>query len=65
MTAYKDVEKRKVYQKLWAREKAIKKRAIILEPIIEPIVEIRTAAVVESMNSEELDIVQSRKIVRQ
>jgi hypothetical protein len=30
MTAYKDIEKRKLYQKLWAREKAIKKKAVIL-----------------------------------
>jgi hypothetical protein len=38
MRAYKDIEKRKLYQKLWAREKAIKKKAMILEPIIEPII---------------------------
>lgn len=34
MTAYKDIEKRKMYQKLWAREKAIKKKAMISEPVI-------------------------------
>jgi hypothetical protein len=54
MTAYKDIEKCKMYQKLWAREKAIKKKAMISEPIIvesvveiaEPIVEI-TEPIVE------------------
>jgi HEPN domain-containing protein len=49
MTAYKDIEKRKVYQKLWAREKSLKKKAMIFEPIVEPIIEIIVESVVESI----------------
>jgi hypothetical protein len=44
MSVYKDLEKRKLYQKLWARDKVLKKRTIesmekrvveIAEPIVE------------------------------
>ena len=48
MSVYKDLEKRKLYQKIWAREKVLKKRAIEIVPesvveIAEPIVEIIVA----------------------
>ncbi len=53
MSVYKDLEKRKLYQKIWAREKVLKKRAIILEPVIvESTVEIIIPRAVESINAE-------------
>ena len=41
MSVYKDLEKRKLYQKIWAREKVLKKRAIEIVPesVVESVVE--------------------------
>jgi hypothetical protein len=56
MTEYKDIEKRKVYQKLWAREKTIKKKAMISDPVI-------VESVVESMNPEAIFCIQYYKLI--
>ena len=52
MPVYKDIEKRKLYQKLWARENALKKKMII-EPTIAIIIASVVEVVVESINPEE------------
>jgi hypothetical protein len=50
MSVYKDLEKRKLYQKIWAREKVLKKRAIEIVPesVVESVVEIIIPSIVES-----------------
>jgi hypothetical protein len=42
MSVYKDLEKRKLYQKLWVRERMLKKRTteIIQKSVVESVVEI-------------------------
>jgi hypothetical protein len=63
MTAYKDIEKRKVYQKLWAREKA-KKNAIISEQItVETIVETQIVETILETQIVESPIVETEEIV--
>jgi hypothetical protein len=49
MSGYKDLKKRKLYQKIWAREKMLKKRAIEIVPesVVESVVEIIIPSVVE------------------
>jgi hypothetical protein len=51
MSVYKDLEKRKLYQKIWAREKMLKKRAIEIVPesVVESVVEKIIPSVVESV----------------
>jgi hypothetical protein len=51
MSGYKDLKKRKLYQKIWAREKMLKKRAIEIVPesVVESVVEIIIPSVVESV----------------
>ncbi len=54
MSVYKDLEKRKLYQKIWAREKVLKKRAIEIVPesVVESVVEIIIPRAVETINAE-------------
>jgi hypothetical protein len=54
MSVYKDLEKRKLYQKIWAREKVLKKRAIEIVPesVVESVGEIIIPRAVESINAE-------------
>jgi hypothetical protein len=51
MSVYKDLEKRKLYQKIWAREKVLKKRAIEIVPesVVESVVESIAEEIVETI----------------
>jgi hypothetical protein len=59
MSVYKDLEKRKIYQKIWACEKMLKKRAIEIVPesVVESVVEIIIPSVVESVVESIVEII--------